>query len=53
MCVGGCKWCLNVAREWSAERVQWGRAVGAHEAVATKIAFIAGTTSALESMLDL
>jgi hypothetical protein len=53
MCVGGCKWCLNVAREWSAERVQWGRAVGAHEAVATKIAFIAGTTYALESMLDL
>lgn len=53
MCVAGCKWCLNVARGWSAERVQWGRAVGAHEAVATKIAFIAGTTYALESMLDL
>ncbi len=53
MCVAGSKWCLNVARGWSAERVQWGRAVGAHEAVATKIAFIAGTTYALESMLDL
>lgn len=53
MCVGASKWCLNVARGWSAERVQWGRAVGAHEAVATKIAFIAGTTYALESMLDL
>ncbi len=53
MCVGGSKWCLNVARDWSAERVQWGRPVGAHEAVATKIAFIAGTTYALESMLDL
>ncbi|HEY5113742.1 MAG TPA: acyl-CoA dehydrogenase family protein, partial [Coriobacteriia bacterium] len=53
MCVGGSKWCLSVARGWSAERVQWGRPVGAHEAVATKIAFIAGTTYALESMLDL
>ena len=53
MCVGGAKWCLNVARGWSAERVQWGRPIGAHEAIATKVAFIAGTTYALESMLDL
>lgn len=53
MCVGACKWSLNVARGWSAERVQWGRPVGDHEAIATKIAFIAGTTYALESMLDL
>ena len=53
MCVAAAKWCLNVARGWSAERVQWGRRVGDHEAVATKIAFIAATTYALESMLDL
>lgn len=53
MCVGATKWSLNVARGWSAERVQWGRPIGAHEAIATKIAFIAGTTYALESMLDL
>ena len=53
MCVGGAKWCLNVARGWSAERVQWGRPIGAHEAIATKLAFIAGTTYALESMLEL
>jgi alkylation response protein AidB-like acyl-CoA dehydrogenase len=53
MCVGASKWSLNVAREWSAERVQWGRAVGQHEAVAKKIAFIAATTYAMESMLDL
>jgi len=52
MCVGAAKWSLTVAREWSAERVQWGRAVGQHEAVATKIAFIAATTYALESTLD-
>jgi alkylation response protein AidB-like acyl-CoA dehydrogenase len=53
MCVGAGKWSLNIAREWSAERVQWGRPVGQHEAVATKIAFIAATTYAMESMLDL
>jgi alkylation response protein AidB-like acyl-CoA dehydrogenase len=52
-CVGAGKWCLNVAREWSAQRVQWGRPVGEHEAVARKIAFIAATTYGMESMLDL
>ena len=52
-CVGASKWCLAVAREWSAARVQWGRPVGGHEAVARKIAFIAGTTYGMESMLDL
>ncbi|MEU7905017.1 acyl-CoA dehydrogenase family protein [Actinoplanes sp. NPDC049118] len=53
MCIGAAKWSLNIAREWSAERVQWGRQVGQHEAVAKKIAFIAATTYAMESMLDL
>jgi alkylation response protein AidB-like acyl-CoA dehydrogenase len=53
MCVGAGKWSLNVARQWSAERVQWGRSVGKHEAVAKKIAFIAATTYAMESTLDL
>jgi alkylation response protein AidB-like acyl-CoA dehydrogenase len=52
-CVGAAKWCLAVAREWSAQRVQWGRPVGEHEAVASKIAFIAATTYGMESMLDL
>ena len=53
MCVGAAKWSLANAREWSAERVQWGRAVGQHEAVSHKIAFIAATTYGLESTLDL
>ena len=43
MCAGAGKWSLKIAREWSAERVQWGRPVGEHEAVASKIAFIAAT----------
>lgn len=53
MCVGAGKWSLNVAREWAAERVQWGRRVGEHEAVAKKVAFIAATTYGMETMLDL
>ncbi|MEU4621323.1 acyl-CoA dehydrogenase family protein [Actinoplanes sp. NPDC023801] len=53
MCVGAGKRALAIAREWSADRVQWGRPVGEHEAVAKKIAFIAASTYAMESMLDL
>ncbi len=53
MCVGAAKWCLGVAREWAAERVQWGLPVGKHEAVAKKIAFIAGSAYGLEAMLEL
>lgn len=53
MCVGAGKWSLNVARQWAAERVQWGRAVGEHEAVAKKLAFIAASTYGMETMLEL
>lgn len=53
MCVAASKWSLNVARGWSAQRVQWGRKVGEHEAIAAKIAFIAATAYGMESMLQL
>jgi len=53
VCTGTAKWCLKIAREWSRERVQWGRKVGEHEAVSGKIAFIAGTAYALEAVTDL
>src|SRR5579859_4608393 len=52
-CVAAGKLSLKIAREWSRERVQWGRPVGEHEAVATKISFIAATTYALESVVEL
>ncbi|WP_329193932.1 acyl-CoA dehydrogenase family protein [Streptomyces sp. NBC_01435] len=53
MCVGAGKWCLKIAREWSAAREQWGRPVARHEAVGAKISFIAATTFALEAVVDL
>ncbi|MFG1941662.1 acyl-CoA dehydrogenase family protein [Nonomuraea sp. NPDC048826] len=52
-CAGHAKWAVKIAREWGNARVQWGRKVGEHEAVATKIAFIAATAYALEAVSDL
>src|SRR5579875_3806222 len=52
-CAAAATWALKIAREWSRERVQWGRPVGEHEAVAKKISFIAATAYALEAMVDL
>jgi len=52
-CVGAGKWCLKIAREWGRARVQWGRPVAEHEAVGSKVSYIAATTFALEAMVDL
>ncbi|MCX9192783.1 acyl-CoA dehydrogenase [Carbonactinospora thermoautotrophica] len=53
MCAGAAKWCVKIAREWSDARVQWGRPIAQHEAIAQKIAFMAATTFAMEAVLDL
>jgi alkylation response protein AidB-like acyl-CoA dehydrogenase len=52
-CAAASKWCLKIAREWTAARVQWGRPVGRHAAVAHKVSFIAATAFAQEAVLDL
>ena len=50
---GSAKWALKIAREWSGERVQWGKPLAKHEAVASKVSFIAATTYALDAVLEL
>jgi alkylation response protein AidB-like acyl-CoA dehydrogenase len=52
-CAAAGKLALKIAREWSRERVQWGRPIGGHEAVGRKISFIAATTYALEAVTEL
>jgi alkylation response protein AidB-like acyl-CoA dehydrogenase len=47
------KFCLNVARAWSNERQQWGAPVGRHDAIAQKIAGLAGHTFAMEAIAEL
>src|SRR5262245_26129423 len=52
-CAAAGKWCLQVARRFAAERVQWGRPVGQHEAVAQMLADIAARSYAMEAVADL
>src|SRR4051794_24881818 len=52
ICAASSKYALKIAREWSAERKQWGKPIGKHDPVAQKLAFIAGTAFGLEAMVD-
>ena len=47
---GMSKQALQIARNWGKERVQWGQPVGKHEPGAVKIANMAASTFAQESM---
>jgi alkylation response protein AidB-like acyl-CoA dehydrogenase len=52
ICVGATKYSLRIVRQWANERKQWGQALGKHDPVAQKIAFIAGTAFGLEALVD-
>ncbi|MFD5320061.1 acyl-CoA dehydrogenase family protein [Streptomyces sp. NPDC127098] len=52
-CAAAGKWCLRVGREWSQARIQWGKPIARHEAIGSRLAFIAATTFAMEAVLDL
>ncbi|MGH7497223.1 MAG: acyl-CoA dehydrogenase family protein [Gemmatimonadales bacterium] len=51
--VAGGKRCLEISRRWAAERVQWGQAVGKHDAIAQKIGRMAADLFAMEAVADL
>jgi alkylation response protein AidB-like acyl-CoA dehydrogenase len=51
--VGTAKLCLEICRKWANERVQWGRPIGRHEAIAQKITNMAVHTFAMESVAQL
>jgi hypothetical protein len=52
-CAAAGKWCVQVSREWSTVRRQWGQNIGRHEAVAHMIAGMTADTFAMQSVAEL
>ncbi|MDO7713288.1 MAG: hypothetical protein MUP93_00320, partial [Pirellulales bacterium] len=47
---GSSKWCMQINRKWTNERVQWGHPIGEHETIAGKQAKIASDTFAMDAV---
>lgn len=49
-CVGMSKQCVNMARRWGKDRVQWGAPIAKHEAGSNRLAYISATSFAMEAL---
>ncbi|MEO6847322.1 MAG: acyl-CoA dehydrogenase family protein [Chthoniobacterales bacterium] len=49
-CVGLAKRCFAISSRWAKERIQWGKPIGEHAAVAAKLADMAAEAFAMEAM---
>jgi alkylation response protein AidB-like acyl-CoA dehydrogenase len=47
------KRCLEISRTWANERMQWGRKIGQHDAIAQMIGTMAANTFAMEAVAEL
>jgi alkylation response protein AidB-like acyl-CoA dehydrogenase len=52
-CAAGSRRAVEIATQWARERVQWGKPIGQHDAVAQKLGTMAADTFAMEAVSDL
>jgi alkylation response protein AidB-like acyl-CoA dehydrogenase len=52
-CAAAGKGALEMSRDWAGSRVQWGRPIGQHDAIAQMLAKMAADTFALEAVVEL
>jgi alkylation response protein AidB-like acyl-CoA dehydrogenase len=52
-CAAGSRRAVEIASQWARERVQWGKPIGQHDAIAQKLGTMAADTFAMEAVSDL
>ena len=52
-CAAGARRALQISRQWARERVQWGKPIGQHDAIAQKLGRMAADVFAMDAVSDL